>query len=732
MLRPELLDPREEADRDRFEALRRSGCSVLDSTPLQLEDLADSRRPGLGREELEGAVRELAEEIGPRLVWVHYPWQRALVRALPAAEFVEVRSSRNRYKITPSEQGRLRRATIGVVGLSVGHSAAVNLALEGVGGHFRLADFDVISLSNTNRVPCRLSDVGVNKAVLAARRLYEIDPYLQVEIFAEGIRDRDIEPFFGGERPLDLLVEECDGLEMKVRLREEARRRRIPVVMDTNDRGLLDIERFDLEPERPIFHGLVPGIASETLRGLSTRDKVPFVLQLLQAERISPRLAASLLEIDETISGLPQLATGTSLGGALVADASRRILLDERVVSGRFYVDLRELTAPGAAATIPPVMQPPPRPAEEPLVAAPATAVRRGGRPGKDEILYLVERAILAPSGGNVQPWRFRWDGAAGIDCGLDPARSRSFLDFEQGAAAAAVGAAAENLVLAAGELGLAAEVELGDDPEALVRVHLERTGASASRLAALVPERMTNRRLVPRTPLRAAERRALEATVDGEEAVLHVLEDAGALAELGELLGELDRLRFFDVRLYEEMMSELAWPRDGEVASLGIDVDTLELDAAGRAGLQMLRNRPIIDEIRSLGIGRALGKSSREAVDAASAVAILQVSGTSQRHHARGGRILEQMWLTATGCGLGTHPMTAGLYMFARLERGAGAGFDPELRDQLFRLRERYAALVPCAPGWAEIALVRFVRAPKPSRRSRRLPASEVLRIDD
>ena len=27
--------------------------------------------------------------------------------------------------------------------------------------------------------------------------------------------------------------------------------------MDTSDRGMLDIERFDLEPERSIFHGLV-------------------------------------------------------------------------------------------------------------------------------------------------------------------------------------------------------------------------------------------------------------------------------------------------------------------------------------------------------------------------------------------------------------------------------------------------------------------------------------------
>ena len=44
---------------------------------------------------------------------------------------------------------------------------------------------------------------------------------------------------------------------MKLLVREMARERRIPVLMETSDRGVLDVERFDLEPDRPIFHGLL-------------------------------------------------------------------------------------------------------------------------------------------------------------------------------------------------------------------------------------------------------------------------------------------------------------------------------------------------------------------------------------------------------------------------------------------------------------------------------------------
>jgi tRNA A37 threonylcarbamoyladenosine dehydratase len=121
--------------------------------------------------------------------------------------------------------------------LSVGNAAALTLALEGVGDWFRLADFDALSLSNLNRLRAGVHDIGVNKAILAARQIVEIDPYVHVAPFPAGISATDIDTFLAG---LDLLIEECDDLHIKVAIRERARALRIPVIMDTSDRGLLD------------------------------------------------------------------------------------------------------------------------------------------------------------------------------------------------------------------------------------------------------------------------------------------------------------------------------------------------------------------------------------------------------------------------------------------------------------------------------------------------------------
>ncbi|WP_131811874.1 hypothetical protein, partial [Mycobacterium mantenii] len=50
---------------------------------------------------------------------------------------------------------------------------------------------------------------------------------------------------------------QVEALDIKVLLREAARDRGIPVLMATSDRGLLDAERFDLQPQPSVMHGLL-------------------------------------------------------------------------------------------------------------------------------------------------------------------------------------------------------------------------------------------------------------------------------------------------------------------------------------------------------------------------------------------------------------------------------------------------------------------------------------------
>jgi tRNA A37 threonylcarbamoyladenosine dehydratase len=152
---------------------------------------------------------------------------RTIVHVLPPDEYFDVITNRNQDKVTRSEQVALRAKRVGVVGLSVGGEAAVTVAQEHLCGHIVLADFDTLDLSNLNRLGAGVDELGVNKAVIVARRIARINPYLAITLYPGGVNDQTMGRFLEG---LDLLLEECDSLPLKLAIRQAAMARRLNVV----------------------------------------------------------------------------------------------------------------------------------------------------------------------------------------------------------------------------------------------------------------------------------------------------------------------------------------------------------------------------------------------------------------------------------------------------------------------------------------------------------------------
>lgn len=335
--------------REQFEAIcREHRVAVSDRImPLLHEWVVCQRQASaiLSTDEIRLAVQAELDAVGSDSYavgsWVYYPWLHRTIHILPMAAFQLVRGNRNCDKITREEQHTLRQRKIGVIGLSVGHAAAVLLAREGIAGQLRLADFDRIELSNLNRLDTSLSNLGLAKSVVAGRDIAEIDPYVDVRIFPEGVTEQNVDEFLTGDGKLDLLVEECDTLWIKLLVRERARHYRIPVIMDTNDRGMLDVERFDQEPERPILHGMLGDRDWRVARDMDAMQRTALFYDILGGvDMISSRLRESLERIGAELVGVPQLASDVHLGAALVVDAARKILLGLGLASGRYYVDL--------------------------------------------------------------------------------------------------------------------------------------------------------------------------------------------------------------------------------------------------------------------------------------------------------------------------------------------------------------------------------------------------------
>ncbi|MDP3093303.1 MAG: ThiF family adenylyltransferase [bacterium] len=331
-MQPEILNPI--TDKERIEKLKQdSNVRVVDFLDDQIKELSKIKKM---------VSSELID------VWVYYPWNRALVRIVNKEDYRLLRLSRNKNLITDEEQEKFSRQTIGIAGLNVGNPGALCIILEGGAEKMKFADNDVLELSNLNRFRASLGDLGVNKAVLSARQAYEIDPFIDIEIFDKGISEDNTDRFLTQPR-IDLLIEEMDNLPLKIKIRERAKYYKIPVLMVTgNGPGLIiDVERFDLEPDLPLLNGYLKEDVINKVSALvdttPMQERVMLARDFMGAEFLTERLRQSFDLVGKGLVGIPQTSESSFLRGAMLCYFARQIATNCLVPSGRYYLNLDSL-----------------------------------------------------------------------------------------------------------------------------------------------------------------------------------------------------------------------------------------------------------------------------------------------------------------------------------------------------------------------------------------------------
>ncbi|MCR4310990.1 MAG: ThiF family adenylyltransferase [Candidatus Taylorbacteria bacterium] len=315
----------------------------------QERELFEIRNPYLSLpEEVEKGFLEFKKardaecEVRKRGRWVYYPWLRKAVHILDDAEFFEVRTARNKNLINVTEQKAFYDATVCVAGLSVGGSVALAVVRLGGARRMKLADMDVLALSNTNRLPGGVADLGLPKIELIARQIFEINPYAELQLFPEGLTEENLDEFCVDTHPASVLIDEMDSLVMKCRLREHARRLRIPVVMGTDvaSGAVVDVERYDRDPQPAFFHGRMGKVTVETLSSISKKETGALIGTHVGEENHTPRMLESLSLLGTLLTSWPQLYSAALLNASIIATFVLRIVNNQEVKDGRVVVSL--------------------------------------------------------------------------------------------------------------------------------------------------------------------------------------------------------------------------------------------------------------------------------------------------------------------------------------------------------------------------------------------------------
>jgi tRNA threonylcarbamoyladenosine dehydratase len=326
---------------------------IIDNYDEQYAELIVSHHPQLYRASTEVKRESLKDFIsdhysgrksGSLGSWVYYPWNGTLVHVLEKELFLESRTIRNKNLLTEEEQEMYANFSVGCAGMSVGSNVALALALTGGSQRLKIADGAVISASNLNRIFAGVGNIGESKSVVMARKMYEMNPYMAIERYDENITEGSIHRFFEKPWPLQAVVDEIDDLRTKILLRVEARKRRIPVIMvsDIGDDVMLDVERFDLDGNLPLFHGLVKDVESLLTKEVGKQDWLKYAMQIIDPANVSLRMQESLLDVGTKIVTQPQLGGTAVMSGVVAAYALKQIALGQKIRSGRTMISLEK------------------------------------------------------------------------------------------------------------------------------------------------------------------------------------------------------------------------------------------------------------------------------------------------------------------------------------------------------------------------------------------------------
>lgn len=262
--------------------------------------------------------------------------------SLPIEEIYKALSTtRNRNLISIKNQQKLQNTVVAFFGLSVGSHAAITWIMESRAKTIRISDPDVISATNLNRLKIGWKHIGRLKTEVVKEELLSIHPFCKVVTS----NHQAIDQFLNQSPTTQIIVDAIDDMEGKVALRMFAKKHKIPLLSaaDVGDNVVLDIERYDIHPQPKPFLGRIPEELYQSFASLSDQERRRLIIQLVGFEENSLEMLDSLLSIGKSTATWPQLGATATMAGGILTTTIKKIVLGEKVISGRYYISLDSL-----------------------------------------------------------------------------------------------------------------------------------------------------------------------------------------------------------------------------------------------------------------------------------------------------------------------------------------------------------------------------------------------------
>ncbi|MCC6554359.1 MAG: hypothetical protein IT372_15360 [Polyangiaceae bacterium] len=352
------------------------------------------------------------------------------------------------------------------------------------------------------------------------------------------------------------------------------------------------------------------------------------------------------------------------------------------------------------------------------------------------QVVRIVEAASSAPSADNIQPWRYRWDGAA-LEIRLDPVRARHVIDHRSHASFFTLGATLEALSIGASVERRSARAALSLERapgEAWATVHFDGP-AEPHELAPALRRRCTDRRSFRGGSLADPVFEAIR----GEAARFPgcaVRYCDRYPRELVDYLVGADAYVWRNEAVYRDVIRWIRFTRrEVEETRDGIPWGAFGVDLPEIGALRVGRTRLVQRLVPWLGLHVPMGIWVRRHVASSAAVACFTVRRPSPEALVDAGRLVLSAWVRLNACGYGVQSLgvqSLQIYNAATCGMPAGtpAHFEALFRGGLDVVARAFGLEAGELPAW----MLRTGRSTRPPRNATtlRLPVERVLTFSD
>jgi hypothetical protein len=335
----------------------------------------------------------------------------------------------------------------------------------------------------------------------------------------------------------------------------------------------------------------------------------------------------------------------------------------------------------------------------------------------------LLQAAICAPSGDNVQPWRFEVNSAARrIAVFLDEASDPSPMNSGQRMSRLAIGAALENMLRAAEGLGWTVQLEEPRDG-ALAIMQIVNSEQKTGKVPAVIFDRCTNRRVYEGRSLPDKVAAELATTLIDPPGLRTIwIHQRDRVQALADLVGRSDALMLGEPYIRNAFLKNVRFDArwDAKVEKW-LPLGSLELPTLDRIALRLVRFLPNW-LIHLSGAPRKFDVAGRRLVASSAGVCIITETAGTVDSELLTGRSLQRTWLALIERGIAVQPLMSIAILESVLQRGAREVVASLGRQKAEKLVAELRSLVP-EIGQANLGfLMRFGYSPPPTARTGRL----------